>query len=144
MGTEPQFLLAFVATLLGIDVLQRWMSGRTRELFCFRGLTLTVVLAAFVLLLFNLGSAIMDWSFLSMGLRGATLCFPVLFAVFLQQYDLRRSGALSIIVAPTCVILSGAIPFDLLPPLYVGLGVSVGIFAIGIGCTRFRNPKIES
>lgn len=142
VGTASGLALG-VATTLKIDVLQRWMSGRARELFYFRGLTLTVVLAAFVLLLFNLGSAIMDWSFLSMGLRGATLCFPLLFAVFLRQYDLRRAGVLSIIVAPTCVILSGVIPFDLLPPLYVGLGVSVGIFAIGVVVACYKKPKIE-
>lgn len=137
VGTASGLALG-VATTLKIDVLHRWLSGQARGLFYFRGLTLIVVLAACVLLVFNLGTAIMDWSFMSMGLRGATLCFPLLIAVFLRQYDLRRAGALSIMVAPAAVIATGIIGFDLLPPLYVGLGLSMLIFTIGAGVARLR------
>ena len=129
VGTASGLALG-VATTLKVDVLPRWFSGKARELPLFRTLTAGVVLSAFVLLLFNLGSAIMDWSFLSMGLRGATLCFPLLFAVFLPDTDLRRAGALSIFIAPTCVIAAGVLKLPLIQPLYLGLGISLLIFLV--------------
>ena len=135
VGTASGLALG-VATTLKTDVLSRWLAGRRHELPLFRALTAVVVTFAFVLLLFNLGSAIMDWSFLSMGLRGATLCFPLLFAVFLRQYDLRRAGALSIFVAPACVIAAGLFKVDIIPPLYLGLGVSLLIFSCAVFAAR--------
>ncbi len=143
VGTASGLALG-VATTLKIDVLGRRLSGHVRELFYFRGLTATVVLVAFVLLLFNLGSAIMDWSFLSMGLRGATLFFPLLFAIFLRPYDLSRTGALSIIVAPVCVIIAGILHSDWLPPLYFGLSVSLALFVLRVGMLHFRAFRNDS
>jgi len=136
VGTASGLALG-VATTLKVDVLRRWIDG-SRELLLFRGLTVAVVGFAFVLLLFNLGSAIMDWSFLSMGLRGATLFFPLLFAVFFKQNDLRYVGRLSIYAAPVCVVSAGLLQSLLLPPLYVGLGVSLALFVVGCCRTKLK------
>ena len=135
VGTASGLALG-VATTLKADVLRRWLADRRHELPLFRALTAAVVGLAFVLLLFNLGSAIMDWSFLSMGLRGATLCLPLLFAVFMKQYNLRRAGALSIFVAPVCVIAAGLLKVEIIPPLYLGLGVSLLIFSCAVLSAR--------
>ncbi|MEJ2469711.1 MAG: sodium:solute symporter family protein [Desulfuromonadales bacterium] len=129
IGTASGLALG-VATTLKIDLIGR--RGRYHEsLFFFRGLTALVVLAAFMLLLGNLGTAIMDWSFLSMGLRGATLCLPVLFAVFLRPRHLQRAGTLSILIAPICVILAGIFSLTLLSPLYIGLIISGVLLTFG-------------
>lgn len=134
IGTASGLALG-VATTLKIDILERTLSDPAKDrLLFFRGLTALIVMFAFVLLLLNLGSAIMDWSFLSMGLRGATIFFPLLFAVFLRRYNLRRTGALSIFIAPACVISAGLLHFELMPPLYVGLSVSL-LLLIG-GCLK--------
>ncbi len=135
VGTASGLALG-VATTLKSDVLRRRPAGDRRELTFFRALTAVVVLSAFVLLLFNLGSAIMDWSFLSMGLRGATLCVPLLFAVYLGGDRLRRAGALSIFIAPACVIVAGLFGLSTVPPLYFGLGVSLLFFLGGLFFTR--------
>ncbi len=66
-----------------------------------------------------------------MGLRGATIFFPLLFAVFLRTYQLRRTGALSIFIAPACVIVAGLIHLNILPPLYFGLSVSLMLLLAG-------------
>ncbi|MBN1957245.1 MAG: sodium:solute symporter family protein [Desulfuromonadales bacterium] len=139
VGTASGLALG-VATTLKTDVIRRqWINNRY-ELTFFRGLTSGIVLAAFVLLLFNLGSAIMDWSFLSMGLRGATLCIPLLFAVFLGSGRLRRAGALSIFIAPACVVAAGLVNFSSVPPLYLGLGISLLLFIGGLLFSR-RNQR---
>ncbi|MFO7764928.1 MAG: sodium:solute symporter family protein [Pelovirga sp.] len=127
VGTASGLALG-VSTTLKVDLLRHYLQKTTNELMVFRLITLTVLLAAFLLLLSNLGSAIMDWSFLSMGLRGATLCFPLLFAVFLPHTNLRKASLISITLAPTSVILLGFFPFIAVPPLFFGLGLSLVIF----------------
>lgn len=138
VGTASGLALG-VATTVKADVLSPLRrKGSYGELLVLRLLTTCVVMSAFVLLLFNLGSAIMDWSFLSMGLRGATLCFPLLFAVLLRREGLRLVGSLSIFIAPACVIIAGLVKVTLVPPLYLGLGVSLAFFVVGWIITQFR------
>lgn len=131
VGTASGLALG-VATTMKVDVLRSLFRSTKHELALFRALTAIIVSSAFVLLLCNLGSAIMDWSFLSMGLRGATLFFPLVFAVFSKKYDLRLAGALSILVAPASVILCGVMKFEMIQPLYLGLGISITIFTATI------------
>ncbi len=132
VGTASGLALGGVSTTLKIDIIEKSLPNLKNSLLFFRGLTAIVVLFACFLLLGNLGSAIMDWSFLSMGLRGATIFFPLLFAVFLRKYELRRSGgALSIFIAPACVIIAGLMHLELLPPLYFGLSVSLALLIFG-------------
>ena len=118
-----------VATTLKVDVLSKFKLKEQHELAIMRLVTFCVILAAMAILLFNLDSAIMKWSFLSMGLRGATLSLPLLGAVFLGERTSRLGGALSIYIAPLFVIGAGIIGTRL-PPLMIGLTVS-GIAILG-------------
>jgi len=134
------FLIAAVATAAGltlgvgttlkVDILSKVSLNEKHELACMRLATFCVIMAAMIVLLFNLDSAIMKWSFLSMGLRGATLCLPLLGAVFLGARTSRRGGALSIYVAPFCVIGAGIINTSI-PPLMIGLAASALAFLGG-------------
>ena len=112
-----------VATTLKVDILAKFNLKETYELLFMRLVTFCVILAAMAILMFNLDSAIMKWSFLSMGLRGATLCLPLLGAVFLGKRTSRIGGALSIYSAPLVVIGAGVIGTGL-PPLMIGLTAS--------------------
>ena len=129
VGTGAGLALG-VATTLKVDLLRYWLQNKTSELLIYRQITLAVLVAAFLLLLSNLGSAIMDWSFLSMGLRGATLCFPLLFAVFLPRTNWRQAGFVSIMIAPTAVIMLGFFPITGIPPLFFGLSLSLLVFVL--------------
>lgn len=135
VGTAAGLTLG-VGTTLQVDLVGRLLStgDRLRQL---RLLTLAVLLAALLLLIANLGSAIMQWSFLSMGLRGATLCFPLLAAVFFGARVSPRGGALSVMLAPTCVLAAGLAGWTLIPPLYLGLGTS--LLALLAGARIARN-----
>ncbi|WP_321369091.1 sodium:solute symporter family protein [uncultured Desulfuromusa sp.] len=140
VGTAAGLALG-VATTLKVDTLQRWMAGQRNELLLFRLLTVGIVATAFVLLLFNLGTAIMDWSFLSMGLRGATFCFPLLFAIFLSRISLPKAGLVSIICAPVSVVVTGLLNIEILPPLYIGLSLSLLIFLGGLVIRLMRGDS---
>ncbi len=131
VGTAAGLALG-VATTVKVDLLRGWVQHTLTELFIFRTITLAVLVAAFVLLLSNMGSAIMDWSFLSMGLRGATLCFPLLFAVFLPNVNWRHAGLVSILLAPTAAVFLGFFPVAGIPPLFFGLGLSLLVFVLAL------------
>lgn len=125
-----------VGTTLYVDVVSKLKTSQAHELLLMRLLTLGALLASFGILLFNLDSAIMKWSFLSMGLRGATLCLPLLLAIFLHERTTARGGALSIFTAPLAVIVAGTLSSPL-PPLYVGLAVSCAAILAGFARDLF-------
>jgi solute:Na+ symporter, SSS family len=129
-----------VGTTLYVDVVSKLKKTQQHELLMMRLLTLGALVASFCILLFNLDSAIMKWSFLSMGLRGATLCLPLLLAIFLRERTTAWGGALSIYTAPAAVIIAG-ICSSPLPPLYVGLAVSLAAILAGFIRERFSAPS---
>lgn len=119
-----------VGTTLVVDVISKIKQAAQHKLLLMRLMTALALLAAFILLVYNVNSAIMEWSFLSMGLRGATICLPLLLAIFLRDRTSRAGGAISIFTAPTVVIISGILSTQF-TPLYAGLCVS--LFAILFG-----------
>ncbi len=130
VGTAAGLALG-VTTTLRLDVMARLRPGRLSELALYRMLTLAVLAAALLLVLGNLGSAIIAWSFLSMGLRGATLFLPLMAAIFLREAIPRRAVTLSIFIAPACVLAAGLIGGPGFASLYFGLGASLMIILGG-------------
>jgi SSS family solute:Na+ symporter len=118
-----------------VDILAKLRLEGKNELAVMRLVTLGVILAALAILLLNLDAAIMKWSFLSMGLRGATLCLPLLATIFLREKTTPRGGALSIYLAPIVVIITGIIGTTF-PPLLIGLAASGAIMLLGMAVDR--------
>jgi solute:Na+ symporter, SSS family len=129
VGTAAGLTLGVVTTLSS-DILARWLR-RVPTISSLRWLALAILLLALLLTTANLGSAIMSWSFLSMGLRGATLALPLLAAVYLGVKTPRRAGALAIILAPLAVLWTGITGWPDWPPLYPGLVVAATIMLTG-------------
>lgn len=127
-----------VGTTLQVDVLARFGVGRRGTLGRLRLVTSVVLLLALALLLFNLGSTILQWSFLSMGLRGATLCLPLLAAVFLPGRTPARAGAAAILVGPLGVVAAGVFGWRAVPPLFLGLGAALLLMVAGLLLERSR------
>ncbi len=76
-------------------------------------------------------SLILEWSFLSMGLRGATICFPLLGAVLLPHYVNPRAGVWAIALGPVSAIMWAMVGLDAVDPLYIGLLVSLATLGLG-------------
>jgi SSS family solute:Na+ symporter len=79
----------------------------------------------------NLNSLILEWSFLSMGLRGATIFFPLLGAIFARGRIWPRAGVWAIGLGPASAILWAIFGLPAIDPLYVGLSVSAGVMTVG-------------
>ncbi|HKL25848.1 MAG TPA: sodium:solute symporter family protein [Desulfuromonadales bacterium] len=120
-----------VGTTLQADLLPGRPATSDRRLRRLRLATLGAVLAALLIVIVQLDSLILRWSFLSMGLRGATLFVPLLGAVFLGVRAPRRAGALAIGLGPAAVVAGGLFGWPSWPPLYLGLGVALLVWSRG-------------
>ncbi|MFZ5753437.1 MAG: sodium:solute symporter family protein [Bacillota bacterium] len=132
VGTGAGLTLG-ISTMLSQDIYKKIINPKATDsgvLAVTRGIIIVVTLATLVFVGGNLNSLILKWSFLSMGLRGATICFPLLAAIFLRNKIAAWAGRWAIIAGPSAVLLwtllGGA-----LDPLYVGMACSLLLLVIG-------------
>jgi SSS family solute:Na+ symporter len=85
------------------------------------------------------GSLILEWSFLSMGLRGAATFFPFLFAIVMPG---RLSRAWGLASSAGGLLTLAAVPLSGLQvdPMLSAIAVSGTFAAAGIRCTRRAGP----
>ncbi len=122
IGTGAGLTLG-VSTMLNRDIFLRLRpSADDRTILkVFRILiVLVMVTALLVALLVDGGALILSWSYLSLGLRGATVCFPLLAVIFLKGKISPLAGTLAVAAGPSIVILGTALNFSI-NPLYPGL-----------------------
>ncbi len=125
IGTGAGLTLG-VSTMLNRDIYYRLRpeADDHRVLLVFRLLIVAVMaLALLVVLISGNDVLILSWSYLSFGLRGATICFPLFAVIFLKGKISPRGGTLSVIAGPSVVII-GSLLQSPLNPLYPGLAVS--------------------
>ena len=102
-----------------------------------------VAVLALVISLAGMESLILKWSFLSMGLRGSTVFFPLMGAVFLPRCIERRAGVLAVALAPLCSLVWGVLNPSGLDPLYIGLTTSVLVLGAGRVLGRSVAPQVR-
>ena len=122
-----------ISTMVTMDIYMAFLrpkaSGKEQLRFS-RGVLAVVLLLAAVLATGEAGSLILQWSFLSMGLRGAVAFMPVCFALFLSGRLSAKFAAASVVISPTVSLLSF---FFLkgIDPLFPGMAASLMICLIG-------------
>jgi len=80
----------------------------------------------------SLGDIILQFTFMSMGLRGAVVFLPLTCALWLPGRIPSRYAMAAVITGPLVVLLFGlwkVLPFD---PLFAGVAISAAIMAIGL------------
>ncbi len=88
-----------------------------------------------------LGDVILEFGFMSMGLRGAVVFTPLLCTLWLPGRVDRRFALASIIISPILVLIFGVVdilPFD---SLFIGIAASLVIMALGL---RKKAPALAS
>jgi len=85
----------------------------------------------------NMGSLILSWSFMSMGLRGATAFGALCMALFLPGRIGRKYAVCSMIMGPVFVLAGKFILPATIDPLFLGVGISLLILILGL----FANQK---
>lgn len=131
IGTAAGLTLG-VSTMLNRDIYLRLRpyADDRRVLLVFRLLIVLVMFLALLIVLFTSGDVlILNWSYLSLGLRGATICFPLFAAIFLKGKISPLAGTAAVIAGPV-IVISGTILGMGLNPLYPGLAASFLILLI--------------
>ncbi len=127
-------LILGMATMLTRDIFARFLPIRPgySELRLTRVIVFVVAVSAVAVTLANLGSLVLDWNYLSMGLRGAGTFFPLSAAVFWPGRIKSRWAMLAIAGgALTSLGWNFFLP-QCGDPLYSGLLVSAGLLLAGV------------
>ncbi len=132
-----------VSTVLTRDVFLRIYprAGGKVTLFMYRVFIVLITLVALVIGLLNQGEVlILNWGYLALGLRGASVCFPLLAAIFLKGKIAPKAGAAAVILSPILVIAGYifALPIN---PLFPGLAVSM--ISLVIGYLSARKQRLQ-
>lgn len=133
IGTGAGLTLG-VSTMLNRDVLQKlWPKQDDRQVLqMFRLLIVLILGLALFIVLFTDGSMlILNWSYLSLGLRGATICFPLFSVIFFRGKISKRAGTLSVVAGPL-IVAAGVLLGSKINPLYPGLAASFLILAVDL------------
>ncbi|MBP3633888.1 MAG: sodium:solute symporter family protein [Oscillospiraceae bacterium] len=134
-----------ISTMLTMDIyvplLHPGASGKEQLRFS-RSVLLLILLLAAVLATGEAGSVILQWSFLSMGLRGAVAFVPVCFALFRPGSLPGKAAVAAMILAPVTCLFSFYFVKGI-DPLFPGMAVSVLICIIGTAIKRspFRSNR---
>lgn len=127
IGTAAGLVLG-VSTMISQDIYKKSLYPRASDssiLLFSRASIIAVMTLALFFVSGNLNSLILKWSILSMGLRGATLCFPLLFAIFCKGCVRAQAAILALFLAPSATILWAVFGPGTPDPLYIGLTVSI-------------------
>lgn len=133
IGTGAGLVLG-VSTMLSQDIFKNFFypAASERQVLLFSRMS---IIGVTVLTLFfvagNMNSLILKWSFLSMGLRGATICFPLLGAVFFRKLISSQAGAAAVFLGPLSTVVCALLGFNSIDPLFIGLIVSFVVLLIG-------------
>ncbi|NLW25417.1 MAG: sodium:solute symporter family protein [Clostridia bacterium] len=133
IGTGAGLVLG-ISTMLSEDIYRKIIAPEASDRKVLLFARVSIIGISLVTLIFvagNIDSLILKWSFLSMGLRGATICFPLLGAIFFKKFIHPTVGVLAIGLAPLCVILWAIFGKQSIDPLYIGLLVSLLILILG-------------
>jgi len=138
VGTGAGLTLG-IATILNNDVVKR-LTHRfddPRRLATLQKIWIVAVLAlACFLMTLGFGDTILQFAFMSMGLRGAVVFTPLVCALWLPGRVDRRFVLASIIIAPLTVLVFGLLDVLSFDPLFLGILVSFVIMAMGILAKR--------
>ena len=117
-----------ISTLLTKDIYQRFLrpqASGNEALLVQRVMIVGLCLAALVFVSGNAGSLILSWSFMAMGLRGCTVLFPLLGAMFFPGRVAPQAGIVAALLGPTVNVAWKLVFPGGLDPLYPGLLASL-------------------
>ncbi len=117
-----------ISTMLTKDLYQRFLrpqAGSGEALLVQRAVIVGLCLVALVFVSGNAGSLILSWSFMAMGLRGCTVLFPLLGAMFFPGRVTPQAGIVAALLGPLVNVVWKLVFPTGLDPLYPGLLVSL-------------------
>ena len=144
VGTGAGLALG-ISSIINDDILKKLTKKKPdskRELAVSR-MIIIIVLSLSVLLAAVLGkTAIQNFAYMSMGLRGAVMFVPLILAMFAKNRVDKRFILFSIVGGPIIVLIFGVWKVFTIGPLFIGLGFCLVVGAIGILIGRKKTARI--
>jgi len=132
-----------ISTIFAKDIYAKFINPKANDGVLLRVTRLSIIAVLSITLLFitgNLKSLILKWSFMSMGLRGATVFAPLCAAIFMRGRVDRRFAILSMVISPLTVLVGKFILPENIDPLIPG--ILIGMLLIFAGALfNKRTPK---
>ena len=134
VGTGAGLALG-ISTILNNDIVKRLTHkfDAPQKANALSKVWIVVILSAACLLSTGrLGDTILQFAFMSMGLRGSVVFVPLICALWLPGRVNKKYAICSIVVSPVLVLLFGlldVLPFD---SLFIGILASLIIMAVGL------------
>ena len=144
VGTGAGLALG-VSSMLCNDIYKALFRPNATGKECLRFSRCMIVLILAAAALFGMGevgSMILSWSFLSMGLRGAVAFAPLCFALFSPGRIRTKYAAAAIAAGPLLVVVGSFLLPDHIDPLFLGMGGSLLICFVG-WLTGGKKPEIR-
>lgn len=133
VGTGAGLALG-ISSMLCNDIFKALIRPNATGKECLRFSRCVIVVILIAAALFGIGevgSMILSWSFLSMGLRGAVAFAPLCFALFLPGHIDRKFATAAIVAGPLLVLCGWFLLPDDIDPLFLGMGGSLVICIAG-------------
>ncbi len=103
-----------------------------------------IALIGGLLCIANLGDLILNWSFLSMGLRGAVAFFPLVTALFFKGKISKLFIYISMVGSVLITIIGKFVLPKNIDPLFIGLGFSLIVLIIGLVVSSINKRKVSN
>jgi SSS family solute:Na+ symporter len=146
VGTGAGLALG-ISTIINNDIigkLSRRAPDPRRELILSR-LWIVIVLAVAVVLAAMLGkTAIQQFAYMSMGLRGAVMFMPLMLALFAKSRVRKSFALVSIVGGPVIVLLFGIWKVFTFDPLFIGLAFCLAVSLIGLIAGKKKGGRLPS
>ena len=139
VGTGAGIVLGISTTLTNdilTQLIPRLNTERAKRILS-KGMIALVLAVAGFLACGSLGDIILQFTFMSMGLRGAVVFLPLACALWLPGRISSRYAMAAVVTGPLVVLLFGlwkVLPFD---PLFAGVAISAVIMVMGL---RSKQP----
>lgn len=133
-----------LSTMISNDIYQVFINksaGDKRKLLVSRAIIVFVLIAAALFSTGNIGSLILGWSFLSMGLRGAVAFGPLCTALFLPGRIPPKYALLSMIVGPAFVLIGKFTLPPTIDPLFPGVAANLLVLSTGFLSARLKESR---
>lgn len=122
-----------VTTIIGKNIFQtiKPHANDKEMVWAFRLLIISISVIVLVFVMSNINSLILQWAFLSMALRGATVFMPLLGILFLKGRINPKISRWAILIAPIAVLLWSVMGPRSIDPLFPGVIISFVLVGIG-------------
>nr|PZN03885.1 MAG: hypothetical protein DIU66_06315 [Bacillota bacterium] len=124
-----------ISTLFARDLYARFINPKAEDTDLLKVSRLSLIGVLGIALLFtsgNLKSLILKWSFMSMGLRGASVFGPLWAAIFLKGRVDRKFAVLSMVVSPLAMLAGKYALPEWLDPLIPSVVIGILLILLGI------------